>query len=104
MNRALRLAAAEQRSITFESPSPVTGAWVQVTAAPHEGGVGVYWRDITERKRTEQMLRANEEHLRLAQEAAGIGTWDWDLCRPPHPLVATNVPPARPRTVRWFRR
>jgi PAS domain S-box-containing protein len=24
-------------------------------------------------------LRAREEHLRLAQEAGGIGTWEWDL-------------------------
>ena len=76
---ALRLAVTEQRTVTFESPSPVTGAWVQVTLAPYETGAGVYWRDITVRKRTEQALRANEEHLRLAQEAAGIGTWDWDL-------------------------
>ncbi|HET8997268.1 MAG TPA: PAS domain S-box protein, partial [Acetobacteraceae bacterium] len=75
----LRRAAAERRTLSFELPSPVTGAWVQVTIAPYETGVGVYWRDITERKQTEQTLRSSEEHLRLAQEAAGIGTWDWDI-------------------------
>jgi len=75
----LRRAAREQRSVSFEALSPVTGSWVQVTVAPYETGVGVYWRDITERKQTEQTLRANEEHLRLAQESAGIGTWDWYL-------------------------
>lgn len=75
----LRLAARERRTLSFEAPSPVTGTWVQVTVAPYEAGTGVYWRDITERRFTEQALRANEEHLRLAQEAAGIGTWDWDL-------------------------
>ncbi len=32
-----------------------------------------------ERARTETALRESEERLRLAQSAAGIGIWDWDL-------------------------
>ncbi len=34
--------------------------------------------DITDQKRTERALRTSEERLRLAQESAGIGTWDQD--------------------------
>jgi len=75
----LRRVRAEQRAIDYEATSPVNGAWVQVTAAPVGDGMHVYFRDITPRIRTERTLRANEEHLRLAQEAAGIGTWEWDL-------------------------
>jgi PAS domain S-box-containing protein len=75
----LRRARAEQRPISFEAPSPVTNIWVQVNVAPSLDGVSVYWRDISERVRSEQTLRASEEHLRLAQEAAGIATWEWDL-------------------------
>jgi PAS domain S-box-containing protein len=33
--------------------------------------------DLTERKREEERLREDEERLRLAYEAAGLGTWDW---------------------------
>jgi len=36
-------------------------------------------RDVTERRRAEKEVRLNEERLRLAQRAAGAGTWDWDL-------------------------
>jgi PAS domain S-box-containing protein len=75
----LRRVRAEPRTVKFEAPSPVTGIWVHVTVAPTADGLSVFWRDISERIRSEQTLRANEEHLRLAQEAAGIGTWEWDL-------------------------
>jgi two-component system cell cycle sensor histidine kinase/response regulator CckA len=34
--------------------------------------------DISERKRTEEVLRVSQERFDLAQEAGGIGVWDWD--------------------------
>ena len=36
-------------------------------------------RDVTERKQAEEELRASEERLRLAQQAARVGTFAWDL-------------------------
>lgn len=38
-------------------------------------------QDITERKRVEEALRINEERLKLATSAGGIGIWDWDVAR-----------------------
>ena len=35
--------------------------------------------DITERKRAEADLRESEERLRFAQQAASIGTFDWNI-------------------------
>ena len=35
--------------------------------------------DVTERRRSEEALRASEARMKLAQQAAGIGIWDWEL-------------------------
>ncbi len=56
-------------------------------------GFAVVTRDVTERRRMEERIRNSEERLRLATDAAEIGTWDF--------LAETGqwMPDARCRTL-----
>ncbi|WP_431267221.1 PAS domain-containing protein [Dankookia sp. P2] len=56
--------------------------------------------DVTETRLAEAAQRENEERLRLAQDAAGIGIWDWDvasraLCWSPRNNELHGIPPDR---------
>jgi PAS domain S-box-containing protein len=42
-------------------------------------GVGCVIAEITERKRAEEALCVSQQRFELAQAAAGIGVWDWDM-------------------------
>jgi PAS domain S-box-containing protein len=55
------------------------GQWIDLHAYPSSEGVSVFFRDITERKSTQLALQRNMEYLQLANEAAGIGTWEWNI-------------------------
>jgi PAS domain S-box-containing protein len=52
------------------------------TVSNAQGGVGLVVavsRDVTERRQTEEALRARDLQLQEAQELANLGSWEWDL-------------------------
>ena len=86
LRNAIQLAAAGQ-TVRFEathyradgllsvidfSIKPVRGDYGLVSVLIPEG------RDITERLEAERQVRERETFLRLAQDAAGVGSWEWD--------------------------
>ncbi len=42
-------------------------------------GIQIISQDITERKKTEKLLRDSEERMKFALEGSGLGEWDWNL-------------------------
>lgn len=58
------------------TPYFFTGIVTVLGGQRHLVGVGV---DLSERRRAETRLRVSEERLRLALDAAQMGTFDWDI-------------------------
>jgi PAS domain S-box-containing protein len=48
-------------------------------AAGQITGINIAAQEITERQRIEASLRQSEERIKIAQQFAGAGLWDWDL-------------------------
>lgn len=59
--------------------------WISLSVSPIRDRLGAITgaasikRDITEQKRAEAEHRQNQEQLRLAHQAARLGTWHWDV-------------------------
>jgi len=59
--------------------------WLRERADPERGEAGDVigafgtLQDVTEKKKTVAALRASEERLRLALDAADMGVWEWNL-------------------------
>lgn len=59
----------------------VDSSWYLQTAylSPNNSYIRVYSFDISEKKAAEEDLKRSEQRYQLAQKAANIGSWDWDI-------------------------
>ena len=70
------LVAKDGREIPIEdSAAPIRDVGQRVL------GVVLVFRDVTDRRRSEDALKHSEERLKLALAAGQIGVWDWDVVR-----------------------
>jgi PAS domain S-box-containing protein len=89
-----RRVMATRREEDFVIASLFTqGLWFETRMFPVFDGVGVVFRDVTPRIRTQEALEAGEERLRLALEGAAMGDWSWDA------LTDEISMPARTRAI-----
>jgi PAS domain S-box-containing protein len=64
-----RRAVAKQIPVHFESLDETSGHWVEISAYPSEVGLGIYFRDITDRKQAEQKIREQANLLAITSDA-----------------------------------
>lgn len=69
VHRGYERAVRENTSVSFELLSPVSERWLEIQAYPHQRGLAVHFRDITDRKRAEERLRESEAQLRFMSDA-----------------------------------
>lgn len=53
--------------------------WFEASVFPFAGGISVFFRDISSRKRAERSLHKERERLHEAQRIAKMGSWELDL-------------------------
>ncbi|VTT98138.1 histidine kinase : Chemotaxis protein methyltransferase CheR OS=Polaromonas naphthalenivorans (strain CJ2) PE=4 SV=1: PAS_9: PAS_4: PAS_9: PAS_4: PAS_9: PAS_8: PAS_4: PAS_8: PAS_3: PAS_3: HisKA: HATPase_c: Response_reg [Gemmataceae bacterium] len=71
--RAYRRVMAERVTATVAAYYPDHDRWYEVHVYPAEGGISVYFRDVSERVRADEALRASEERFRTLFEAMDEG-------------------------------
>ncbi|MFC4932978.1 EAL domain-containing protein [Massilia sp. GCM10023247] len=72
-------AVRENRTVVFEEYYAPYRALSEVRAYPSDEGLSVYFRDVTEARKTEESLRISEERFRTIARATTDVVWDWNL-------------------------
>lgn len=64
-------ALASNEPVTFEEYLPAMGLWLEVHASPTDGGLSIFFRDISERRRAEQeRFQAQAQILHMSRHDA----------------------------------
>lgn len=73
VEREYRRAVSERVAVHFEVRYEPTGDWFEVHAYPSSEGLGIYFRNISERKQAEEALKVSERRYRTMFETIDEG-------------------------------
>jgi PAS domain S-box-containing protein len=72
-------AMRERKTVEFETYFPPSHEWIEAHVYPWDGGLAIYYRDITGRKLEEEKLRRSEAYLAEGQRLTRTGSWAWNV-------------------------
>jgi len=72
-------ATRETVPVHFEEFFAPLAMWIEVSAYPSSEGLSVYFKDITERKNTQDFIEKTNERFEIISKATNDILWDWDL-------------------------
>jgi diguanylate cyclase (GGDEF)-like protein/PAS domain S-box-containing protein len=73
-----RQAVEQNRPSAFEEIYTPFNRWKELRIFPSKEGLAVYFTDITERKRLQEIERQNDERFKVVARATTDVIWDWD--------------------------
>ncbi|WP_404783824.1 PAS domain S-box protein [Altericista sp. CCNU0014] len=76
LDLAYRQAMAENVAVHLEVEDVATRSWFEVHAYPSELGLGIYFRDITDRKQADRKIREQADLLDIATDAIFVHDLD----------------------------
>jgi PAS domain S-box-containing protein len=89
MRQFVERAMASRTEVEVEAPSEIRGGWFHLKAFPLSVGLGISFRDITERRARTARETEYAERLELALATSGFGDWRWEM--------ATDIAELSPR-------
>lgn len=80
VGRLLREAMAERvaRTMSYHHVGR-REIWLELRFHPFGDGLGIFFRDVTQRRLAEAALRETQERFELAAQATNDIIWDWDI-------------------------
>lgn len=63
----------------FEWFDEITKIWYDFSAYPNEGGLSVYFKDVTERIHADETIRHSNQRFELLSKATNDAIWDFDI-------------------------
>nr|WP_315156329.1 PAS domain S-box protein [uncultured Flavobacterium sp.] len=72
-------AAATNQVVHFEDYYLALNKWYEISAYPSENGLSVYFKDVTESKQAEELIKKSNERFKYVTKATFDAIWDWDI-------------------------
>lgn len=69
----------KKNTSTFETYYSKTGAWFEVNLYPSNNGVTAYLKDISEKKKANELINQSNERYEKLTEATNDAIYDWDM-------------------------